>query len=1235
MPKWTAEQTQVIELRDKTMLVAAGAGSGKTAVLVERIIQRISDVLHPVDIDSLLVVTFTNAAAQEMKERIGRAIQEQLLANPLSEHLYRQSLLLQKAQITTLHSFCLDLVRQNFFRLGIDPNRKIADETENQLLLAETLDEVLESHYSSPDGLEAFIQLVDRYGGREDEALRSVILRLYQMAQTMAEPEAWLQMAAGGTLSDGTEIDWFGEAKKDIAGQLKQAQKEITRAIYTAGADSGLAAYVQHMEQEYNWISELIECLRDEARGWDTCANLMAAGGFQRLPAVKKNTCDEDTKAQATAYRDNAKAIINKLQEAYFNRPKETMQQELYDQIPVKQQLCSLTLELIARFQEKKAEKGLMDFHDMEHFCYQLLYDTDDQGRTVYSDLAEELKARYTEILVDEYQDVNDLQEAILQAVSRENNLFMVGDIKQSIYGFRMANPSLFAAKYARFPKASDTLGDSQPDEDTAPCVRIDLNRNFRCRTNVVDGVNEVFTQIMRGQGGDLLYDDDAALVYGAGYPPVHDGAAPIPEQIQLMVLTAPDVVDEENAAAETGSALAEAAEPEQAMSTMEAEGALICREIQKLIDQEAQVYDKSTGGYRTVTWRDIVVLLRAPKSAGTVYARMMKEQGIPAAVDTGDGYFSAWEIQVMIALLHIIDNPLQDIPLLAVLKAPFFRFTEDELAQMRMVAPGAYYYQCVEQSAAEPSIPEALRLKAEAFLQKLNGWRSLAKQTDLSQLIWQLYKDTGFYEYVGALRDGVQRQANLRALHERARAYEQTSFQGVFLFLRFLEQLEHNQADLEPAKVLGDNDNVVRIMSIHKSKGLEFPVVFIGGMGRKFNMRDTQQDFLLDKDCGLAFSAVDDALEIRYKTIAQRVISRKKRAALLQEEKRVLYVAMTRARERLYLIGSCDKPEKRKDIGIDAAQCYLDWLLPLELHAPLWQVQYLQPDDLDDAADTVCQDDTAPSLRQIIQTGAPLPEASQYYAQIDAQLSWQYPDDCFTTVKAQSSVTELKQRFRTGHSSAEDTETSDNSKDAGDSDAYSAYTQALQFSFEERPESVKAKDGLTSAEKGTLLHLVMSRVDLNAEITPAYLTSLAAELEVKQYIAIGSAAQISLDGVLAFYQSDLGRRLIAAPPDKRYRELPFITALDAHTLDPALPEGAKSILVQGIIDCLWQEPDGGWVLVDYKSDRLGRSQTHLLQERYSGQIALYRYAVEQILGEPVKEAYFYLTGKGIAVKAE
>jgi len=480
-----------------------------------------------------------------------------------------------------------------------------------------------------------------------------VLLRLYHMAQSMAQPEQWLNQIACDA-----ETDWFALAKQDAVRQLRAAQHNLIKAINLASTDEGLTGYLHHIENEYNWVTEILLALE---QNWDDAARQLAAGGFERLPSAKKGTFDEDTKIQVAHFRDAAKNQIGSLRENYFSRSREEMLQEITDQQPVKALLAELVLTLMKRFGEKKSEKNLMDFSDMEHFCFQLLYETDEATASLqFSELAQQLKNQYYEVMVDEYQDINDLQESILQAVSRENNLFMVGDIKQSIYGFRMANPQLFAEKYASFPT------EQSAEETLAVCQRLDLNRNFRCRRNVVDGVNEVFARLMNGRDGDLLYDEHAALIYGADYPDVLEGQQPVPEQIHMLVLT--QTADNEEDASD---------DAEQPLSAMEEEGILLCREMQKLIEEKAQVYDKRLQGYRDITWRDMVILLRSPKSAGAVYARILKEAGIPAAVDTGEGYFAAWEIQIILSMLHIIDNPLQDLPLLAVLKAPFFQFSE------------------------------------------------------------------------------------------------------------------------------------------------------------------------------------------------------------------------------------------------------------------------------------------------------------------------------------------------------------------------------------------------------------------------------------------------------------------------------------------------------------------------------------------------------------------------------
>lgn len=1165
MTQWTAEQQQAIDIRGKSLLVAAAAGSGKTAVLVERIIQMISDESHPVNIDQLLVVTFTNAAATEMKERIGAAIGKQLEQKPGSAHLYRQSLLLQRAKITTLHSFCLELVRENFFRLDIDPQLKIAGEVEGQLLLAEALEEVFEQFYGNEQEQVDFIRLMDSYGGREDEGLRQIVLQLYRMAQSMALPEQWLEQLAKQT----AQVDYFTEAIPYIRQQLEEGADYLLRGLRQISAENGLEPYWRQLQGEYQWFLDAAALC---SAGWDKIERLLAGEEpFQRLVSLKKDTYDMEAKELVQDYRKRAKASYAKLREDFFCRSQQRLAQELVEQQWVIGLLTRLTLTVSQRYKQLKQQKGLMDFADMEHDCFRLLYEQGEDGQLMLSELAQVLREQFAEVMVDEYQDINDLQESILQAVSKRDNLFMVGDIKQSIYGFRMANPRLFSQKYQAFRQQE------HPQEQ-----RIDLNRNFRCRQQIVAGVNEVFSQLMDGRQGELLYDREAELVYGADYPE-NQAAGGQTEKIDFYLLTNPEQEEQE-----------ELDDEQQGLSAAEAEGLFIAQKIQELIADGYLVYDRRQQNYRSITWRDMVILLRSPKGTASIYASQLQQLGIPVATDSGTGYFSAWEVEIVLAILHIIDNPLQDIPLLAVLKAPFVNCSDDLLAELRQLDRRSYIYHCL--LAGRQLAPQI-----DGFLQQLEQWRQLARQVELSTLIWQVYRDTGFYEYVGALPNGLQRQANLRALHQRARGYEQTTFKGVFLFLRFLEQMADNQADLEPAKIISENENVVRMMSIHKSKGLEFPVVFIGGMGKKFNFLDTQKDFLLDKDYGLAFPLVDLELQLKYTTLGQKLFQEKLRREIMQEEKRVLYVAMTRAREKLIMVGSCGELKEGYRPTVRGSRSYLDWLLAIELEPERWHKQVLTRQQIGKQQEQKAVN----QWQEVLLLGEQQPEYAVYQQQIQHQLSWQYPNAIFTTVKAQASVTEIKQKF-----SAQQPE---------------GGVLEESFTFDTRPLAVTRRQGLTSAERGTLLHLLLSRVDLTVHMTMDDLQQMIARLEVEEFIPSGCTEGIPLQGILDFFHSEQGRRFQQTAEQNRYRELPFIVALDSHRLEPGLPEGERNILVQGIIDCLWQEDDGQWVLIDYKSDYMAAGSEQLIIERYRGQLELYTYAVEQIWGGKVKERYLYL----------
>ncbi len=1169
--QWTEQQLQAISTHNKSLLVAAAAGSGKTAVLVERIIAMITDPAQQVSIDKLLVVTFTNAAAAEMRERISQALQEALQQHPQSEHLYQQSLLVNKAQITTLHSFCLELTRSYFYLLDIPPSLKIMDEVEGRLLKQEVLEDTLEAYYADSEKGLAFAQLVDQLGGREDEGIQNLILRLYEQSMSMAQPEAWLSQLADKLL----HTDWIGGYWPIIEAMLAQGTQKLEEALAIARQAEGLERYEALLLDELAGFKRLMQA---QALGWDTLSQQLTTEGsfFGRLPSLKKDTYDPEAKAMAAGAREQAKSLYKQLDSLLAGRTVQEMTDDLALQYPWVALLAEVTIAFMQAYQAKKREKELMDFDDMEHDCLALLYETTPEGETRPSELSRTLQAYYHEVMVDEYQDINDLQENILQGVARADNLFMVGDIKQSIYGFRMANPQLFLHKYETFP-LEDT-----PDTTSQ---RIDLNRNFRCREHIIDGVNTIFARLMTGEAGDLLYDEHAALVSGAYYPPKADAA---PEQIEAVLIDQPKTVEEDDPQGDRLPAIA-----------LEAQAA--ASRIQELFAQNAQVYDTQLGTYRTIRYSDIVILMRSPKASAQVVQKQLESSGIPVYAGYGEGYFEAWEVQIILALLQVLDNPLQDIPLTAILHAPFAGFSEADLLALRLLAAEGDLYHCL-QTAADRSDEQALTQKSRQFLLQLEKWRDAARQKETSLLIWQLYRETGFYDYVGALSGGSQRQANLRALHEKARLYEQTSFSGLFSFLKFIEQMRRQDQDLEPAKVLSESADVVRLFSIHKSKGLEFPVVFILGLGKSFNFRDIQQEVVIDREYGLGLPVILPEQHIKYTTIAQLYIKHRLKQQALTEEKRVLYVALTRAREKLILIGTSKDLRKHYEevlpgVVDTTARYYLDWLLPIikeQVLAGTWQLKIMGADELAQTPEASWENhlDLA-ALRQF----APLPVSDNWQEAVSQRLSWQYADPYAARIRSKVTVTELE-RLTQGT------------------------TEARKVDTARRPLCMVEKKGASPAEKGTLLHLFMQHVNLKQPIDEAAIQQLADRLEAEHFIPSGQTEAEDLQKIHAFFQTDLGQRMQRS--DLIYRELPFTVALDSHLLEPdALPE-TKPVLLQGIIDCIWWEEDG-WVLVDYKNDYVRPDAVTDFINRHREQVQLYARSVEKIWKKPVKACYLYM----------
>lgn len=1205
MANWTNEQLQAIEGRGGNLLVAAAAGSGKTAVLVERIIQRICDENNPVDVDRLLVVTFTNLAAAEMKERIGGALNKALKENPLSKHLYKQSTLLNKASIMTLHSFCLEVVRENFFSLGIDPNFRIADDTEAQLLRIDVLEDLLEKYYQSSEEDDDFIKLVDAYGGqRDDGPIEDLIIKIHQFSQSNPWPDYWLDQVVDNFVSH----DWFKELLPSLTIELEGVRNYLVQAYKYAQSPQGPLGYLNNIAQELAYVDDLI---RAAQVSWQELYETFSQESFKRLPGIKKGSVDENLQARVKELREKAKKKIKDLEDKYFLRAPQEFLEDLTRIQPYLKTLCQLVKDFAKEYQERKAKKNLVDFNDLEHFCLQVLLAEDSQpGLVLPSEVSLKLKERFVEVLVDEYQDINEVQETILSLVAKENNMFMVGDVKQSIYRFRLAKPELFLNKYKSYAFRAEAIN-----------RRIDLAKNFRCSKTIVDGVNYLFCQIMTPNVGEMAYDQKAHLVYGAQVPGEEEASLATPMEFYLLEKRQEEELPEE-------------------LDAIEREAQVIGQRILELIENKTQILDKKTNEFRSLTFRDIVILLRSPKGMAEKIMERFYHFGIPVYAELGSGYFSAIEVQTMLSLLKIIDNPRQDIPLAAVLRSPIVDLSAEDLTEIRLKSPQDSFYGSMLKTSLEDT-PLAQKLKA--FLAKLEEWRTVARQGNLADLIWTLYRETGYLDYVGALPGGVERQANLQALHDRARQYEATSFRGLFRFLRFLERIEENKGDLESAKALSENENVVRIMSIHKSKGLEFPVVFVAGLGKKFNLSDGQQNIVIHKDLGLGPVFIDSEKRIKYPTIAKLVIENKILLETLAEEMRILYVALTRARERLILIGSVNNATKKienwaeileyqrlelPDSLLVQGKTYLDWLgLALIRHKGAAQLRscidynkndgYLIDDQsqwqftvLTESVYEENDEEVAANLEFLeeIKDLKPLPVDAIYQEIIAEKLSWHYPYQELLDKGAKVTVSEVKHKFHKLKAEEE----------------YKPY-----YGFSKRPLFKQKAKGLSPEERGSAIHLVMEHIELDKTIDADYLEEFLAYLENQEILTPEQRTAIDINYIIDFFQSDLGQRMQKSVKVKR--EVAFSLALPANEMYDLPSEIEEKILVQGVIDCLWWEEDG-WVLLDYKSDRVQAGQIEEILQKYTGQISLYTRAVEKILKAPVKERYIYLFNLGKSV---
>ena len=1170
--KWTKEQEKVINLRNRSLLVSAAAGSGKTAVLVQRIISMVTDETDPLDIDRLLVVTFTNAAAAEMRERVGAAIENALEQDPYNQHLQRQLTLVHNAQITTIDSFCIRILRDHFHKIDLEPGFRIADEGELKLLREDVCEAVLEDFYQKADP--EFLRFADSYSGaKNDLQIKEMILKLYNYAESYPWPKEWLetcvQQYEAANEAELEEKSWIRDFLSYLNVRVEDLITAQEKLLELTQEPDGPYMYEASIADDLRQLENLRKC--EHFSQWQAA---ISAIDFKNIGRSGKYEGSVAKKDAVMSGRKRMKDQIDKWKKTIFATMLEVQLERLTQTSKMVRMLVTLTQAFSDRFQEEKQKKNMLDFSDVEHNALRVLVDSETKELT---ETALEYQQQYREVMIDEYQDSNYVQETLLTAVSGvkngNENLFMVGDVKQSIYRFRLARPELFMDKYHRF----STEESSQQ--------RIDLHRNFRSRREVVEAVNDIYP-LMEKNLGNVAYDAEAALYAGAVYPDYENADCCKPE-----LLLVPS--------------------QESGMERREQEAAAVAGRIRELVE---------TQEIPEITYKDIVLLLRSMSGWAETYQKVFEQEGIPLIVASKTGYFSATEVQTVLSLLRVLDNPYQDIPLAAVMKSYFGKFSSEELAQIRSEYPGMPFYQCVEQMLPVSE-------KIIAFQEMLQKFRQRIPYTPIHRLLQEILDETGYRNYVAALPAGEQRRANLDMLMEKAVAYEQTSYHGLFHFIRYIDRLMKYDVDYGEAEIVSEQENAVRLMSIHKSKGLEFPVVFVCGMGKQFNEQDLNSNMIFHPEFGIGLKWFDCEKRTKANTLIHQIFAMEAKKENLGEELRVLYVALTRAKEKLILAGTCKLPEEGQYSGFSReekvpfstrydAKSYWDWVIPvLGMENPdyryvIWDEARMQQEEQRKLQDTALEHRTLlEALQNVSETEL---------AQLKETFSWEYAWKEEGAHKQKVSVSELKHRAMEERSeSAEQTLNT----------AQPLFPDEIATPYVPRfVQEVKENAG---ALYGTMVHRFLECLDFAG--LPDFADEKQGLYFVKQQIdalcALGrmqeaDAKRLNWKQLLGFLQSDTAKRMRAAAEQGALeREKPFVMSVPANLVwEDSRPE--EDVLIQGIIDVFWEEADG-IVLLDYKTDHVDNAQE--LVRRYKKQLELYADALSRFSDEkPVKEILIY-----------
>lgn len=1188
---FTPEQRQAISLHDKDILVSAAAGSGKTAVLSQRIVDMVCREKDPVDIDRLLVVTFTKAAAAEMRERISQAILGKLNEDGENEHLQRQAALLHNAQITTIDSFCLFVLRNNFQDIGLDPAFRVADEGELELMGQEVLAQLLEERFA--EGREAFYRCVEHFcpGGRES-VLEEHVFSLYRYAMSFPFPEEWLlARKADYRMADGEKTEQT-EWGRYLVSHLKKTADSYVRELAMA------VSVCEEPDGPYMY-GELLETEREQLEGLAGQETLAAFGErlsairFGRLSSKKDETVSVQKREQVKKLREEVKEGLKRLETDFFGLPAETVRRQSVCCAEAVDELIGLCLDYKHRLDERKRAKKLLDFSDMEHLALQILIEKETSGRIVPTATAREYQEYFREVLIDEYQDSNLVQEYLLWAVSGETagrrNRFMVGDVKQSIYKFRLARPELFLEKY-------HTYG----GEETQTC-RIDLHQNFRSRGEVIQTVNTVFRNIMTKELGGIVYDDSAALYAGASFPK-QEGC-----ESELLLFGKPEKGEE--------------------LTAKQAEALGIAERIREL-KAHFQVTDKESGELRPLMYRDIVILLRTTSGWDEEFRDVLAGEGIPAHVTGKTGYFASEEIRQVLQFLRVLDNPQQDIPLFGVLHSIFGGFSDEEAALLRSsMDSGKSLYDCLcagaecagtgakSRDAADEKpqelrgkLPQELAEKCRSFMEQLEKYRSCTAYMPIQELLRMIFDEYDYLPYVAALPAGSKRLANVEMLLEKAAAFEKNSYYGLYHFIRYVEQLEKYNVDFGEAGTLDENADVVRIMSIHKSKGLEFPVAIVAGLSKRFNMQDAAQPMIVDMELGIGVDYVNAAERVKNRTLRGKAVATKLKLDNLSEELRVLYVAMTRAREKLIMTGTVSDPEKVLSLGrnipvtytgLCSATSFLDYLLPV---FPDIAVKTMDELVLAGVQETFSRED-----RRLLLTRGTAKE-QEALKLLTARFSYVYPHENLKKLFTKTTVSELKKAAMTG-----------------------GEEEPAEELFAEKeicpyiPVFMREKEEVSGTTRGSAMHRIMELLDFSREYPDeTALSEAVAFFRAQGRLTEEYAAALRREKLLRFLHSPLADRMrCAAERGQLYREQPFVYGIDAARLsagENVFPEG-ETVLIQGIVDAYFEE-EGELVLLDYKTDVV--SEPGELVRRYRTQLDYYEEALKNLTGKPVREKLLY-----------